>query len=118
MSAGRRRHRSSNCPAGEPAAATWRRRSSAPDPGRLAMADSGAGDTILEVRELTKAFPVRRGVVLRRAVGHVQAVDGVSLALRRGRTLGLVGESGSGKSTVARMLVGVEKPTSGQVLIE
>jgi oligopeptide/dipeptide ABC transporter ATP-binding protein len=78
----------------------------------------GTGDTILEVRDLTKVFPVRRGVVLRRAVGHVQAVDGVSFALRRGRTLGLVGESGSGKSTLARVLVGVEKPTGGQVLVD
>ena len=77
-----------------------------------------AGDVILEVRDLAKVFPVRRGVVLRRTVGTVQAVDGVSLTLRRGHTVGLVGESGSGKTTLARMLVGVERPTGGQVLVD
>jgi oligopeptide transport system ATP-binding protein len=77
-----------------------------------------AGEPVVEVRDLAKVFPVRRGVVLRRTVGHVQAVDGVALTLRRGRTVGLVGESGSGKSTLARMLVGVERPTRGQVLVE
>ena len=75
-------------------------------------------DVIIDVRHLSKVFPVRRGVVLRRTVAEVQAVDDVSLTLRRGRTLGLVGESGSGKSTVARMLVGVERPTAGQVLVD
>ncbi|WP_344249188.1 oligopeptide/dipeptide ABC transporter ATP-binding protein, partial [Isoptericola hypogeus] len=73
---------------------------------------------VLEVRDLAKSYPVRRGVVLRRTVGQVQAVDGVSLTLRRGRTLGLVGESGSGKSTLARVLVGIEKPTRGTVLVD
>ncbi len=77
-----------------------------------------ADEPILEVRDLAKVFPVRRGVVLRRTVGQVQAVDGVSFTLRRGRTLGLVGESGSGKSTLARLLVGVERPTGGQVLVD
>jgi oligopeptide/dipeptide ABC transporter ATP-binding protein len=81
--------------------------------------DGVAGDeVILEVRDLAKVFPVRRGVVLRRTVGTVQAVDGVSLTLRRGHTVGLVGESGSGKTTLARMLVGVERPTGGQVLVD
>ena len=75
-------------------------------------------DVIIDVRHLSKVFPVRRGVVLRRTVAEVQAVDDVSFTLRRGRTLGLVGESGSGKSTVARMLVGVERPTAGQVLVD
>jgi oligopeptide/dipeptide ABC transporter ATP-binding protein len=75
-------------------------------------------DVVLEVRDLAKSYPVRQGLVLKRTTGHVQAVDGVSLALRRGRTLGLVGESGSGKSTLARVLVGIEKPTRGQVLVD
>lgn len=74
-------------------------------------------DPVLEVRELVKHYPVRNGL-LRRSTGAVKAVDGVSLTLERGRTLGLVGESGSGKSTLARVLVGIEKPTSGAVLVD
>lgn len=74
-------------------------------------------EPVLEVRDLVKHYPVRHGL-LRRAVGAVKAVDGVSLTLERGRTLGLVGESGSGKSTLARVLVGIERPTSGEVLVD
>src|SRR5690606_18704674 len=74
-------------------------------------------DAVLEVRDLVKHYPVRQGL-LRRSVAAVKAVDGVSLTLERGRTLGLVGESGSGKSTLARVLVGIEAPTSGQVLVD
>ncbi|GAA2239119.1 dipeptide ABC transporter ATP-binding protein [Promicromonospora sukumoe] len=75
------------------------------------------GRTVLEVRDLVKHYPVQRGL-FHRAARAVKAVDGVSLTLDRGRTLGLVGESGSGKSTLARVLVGVEAPTSGQVLVD
>jgi len=74
-------------------------------------------EPVLEVRDLVKHYPVRNGL-LRRSVGAVKAVDGVSLTLERGKTLGLVGESGSGKSTLARVLVGVETPTSGEVLVD
>lgn len=74
-------------------------------------------EPVLEVRRLVKHYPVRDGL-LRRPTGAVKAVDDVSLALDRGRTLGLVGESGSGKSTLARVLVGIEKPTSGVVLVD
>jgi oligopeptide/dipeptide ABC transporter ATP-binding protein len=74
-------------------------------------------EPVLEVRDLVKHYPVRNGL-LRRPTGAVKAVDGVSLTLERGRTLGLVGESGSGKSTLARVLVGVERPTSGEVLVD
>ncbi|MGQ0629888.1 MAG: ABC transporter ATP-binding protein [Sporichthyaceae bacterium] len=70
-------------------------------------------EVVLEVRDLVKHFPITQGVVLRRKVGAVQAVDGVSFDLRRGETLGLVGESGCGKSTVAKLLMGLETPTSG-----
>ena len=86
--------------------------------GPLMTDQETTGDPILEVRSLAKVFPIRRGVVLRRTVGQVQAVDDVSFTLRHGRTFGLVGESGSGKSTLARMLVGVERPTRGQVLVD
>jgi oligopeptide transport system ATP-binding protein len=71
------------------------------------------GDVVLEVRDLVKHFPLTQGILIKRQVGAVQAVDGVSFELRRGETLGVVGESGCGKSTVAKLLMGLEKPTSG-----
>ena len=69
------------------------------------------------MRDLRKYFPVRKGVLLR-TVGQVQAVDGVSFAVARGTTLGLVGESGCGKTTTARLIVHLEQPDAGQVLID
>jgi len=71
---------------------------------------------ILEVENLVKHFPVLRGV-LRRAVGHVKAVDGVSFAIRPGETLCLVGESGCGKSTVARLILRLLQPTAGTIRV-
>ncbi|MEV4105224.1 oligopeptide/dipeptide ABC transporter ATP-binding protein [Nonomuraea sp. NPDC049649] len=71
-------------------------------------------ETVLRVTDLVKHFPVRRGP-MRRTVGVLKAVDGVSLDLRAGETLGIVGESGCGKSTLARMLTAHERPTSGTV---
>jgi peptide/nickel transport system ATP-binding protein len=75
---------------------------------------SGA-DTLLEVRGLRKFFPIHRGL-LRRAVGHVRAVDDVSFGLPRGETLALVGESGCGKTTTSRCILRALAPTSGQIL--
>jgi oligopeptide/dipeptide ABC transporter ATP-binding protein len=72
---------------------------------------------VLEVRDLVKHFPIQRGL-LKRTVGHVKAVDGVSYAVHRGETLGLVGESGCGKSTTARLVLRLMKPTSGQVFLD
>ncbi|MEU4676661.1 dipeptide ABC transporter ATP-binding protein [Micromonospora sp. NPDC023737] len=72
-------------------------------------------ENILEVRDLVKHYPVTRGVVFRKTVGHVKAVDGVSFELRQGETLGVVGESGCGKSTLARVLMNLERPTAGSV---
>lgn len=70
---------------------------------------------LLEVKDLKMHFPIRRGL-LKRVVGHVRAVDGVSFTVRRGETLGLVGESGCGKTTAGRCIVRAYMPTSGQVL--
>jgi oligopeptide/dipeptide ABC transporter ATP-binding protein len=71
-------------------------------------------DVLLKVRGLTKYFPVRRGV-LSRTVAHVRAVEDVSFAIRRGRTLGLVGESGCGKTTAGRAILRLLEPTAGEV---
>ncbi|NJP67959.1 ABC transporter ATP-binding protein [Streptomyces spiramenti] len=75
------------------------------------------GENVLEVRDLVKHFPITQGIVLRRKVGAVQAVDGINLDLRRGETLGIVGESGCGKSTLAKLLIGLERPTSGTIKV-
>jgi oligopeptide/dipeptide ABC transporter ATP-binding protein len=72
-------------------------------------------EKILEVDNLVKYYPVTQGIVFKKTIGHVQAVDGVSLDLHRGETLGVVGESGCGKSTLARVLMNLERPTSGTV---
>jgi peptide/nickel transport system ATP-binding protein/oligopeptide transport system ATP-binding protein len=72
---------------------------------------------LLEVTDLVKHYPVRAGM-LRRAVGTVHAVDGVSFTVGVGETLGLVGESGCGKSTVARAVLRLVEPTSGSVRID
>jgi len=73
------------------------------------------GAVVLEAKDLVKEFPVTKGMMQRR-VGTVSAVAGVSFDIRKGETLGLVGESGCGKTTIGRMLVGLDKPTSGSVL--
>ena len=72
---------------------------------------------VLAVTDLKKHFPVERGL-LRRTVGHVKAVDGVTFDIARGETLCLVGESGCGKSTVARLILRLLQPTAGQVKLD
>src|SRR6476660_2014746 len=74
-------------------------------------------EALLEVTDLKKHYPVRAGV-LRRQVGTVHAVDGVSFSVGVGETLGLVGESGCGKSTVARTVLRLVEPTSGEIRID
>jgi oligopeptide/dipeptide ABC transporter ATP-binding protein len=72
---------------------------------------------LVEVTDLVKHFPITKGL-LRRTVGHVRAVDGLSFAVNPGETVGLVGESGSGKSTVARLVLRLLDPTSGSIRFE
>jgi oligopeptide transport system ATP-binding protein len=75
-------------------------------------------ESLLEVTDLVKHFPVKRGLLFDREVDRVRAVDGVSFSVGRGETLGLVGESGSGKSTLCRAVLQLTKPTSGSVRFE
>jgi oligopeptide transport system ATP-binding protein len=82
------------------------------------MTESTATSTvepILEVSGLVKHFPLTQGVLFKKQVGAVKAVDGVDFTLGAGETLGIVGESGCGKSTVAKMLVNLERPTAGSI---
>ncbi|MYY11247.1 dipeptide ABC transporter ATP-binding protein [Streptomyces sp. SID4919] len=73
------------------------------------------GEPILEVRGLVKHYPLTQGILFKKQVGAVKAVDGVDFDLHQGETLGIVGESGCGKSTVAKMLVHLERPTAGVI---
>ncbi|HEX9584687.1 MAG TPA: ABC transporter ATP-binding protein, partial [Gammaproteobacteria bacterium] len=76
------------------------------------------GETLLEVRNLKKYFPVTEGILIQKTVGQVKAVDGVSFEIRKGETLGLVGESGCGKTTTGRCILQLERPSSGEIVFE
>ena len=67
-------------------------------------------DSIIRLEECRKYFPVTKGLVIRRAIGQVKAVDGISFEIREGETYSLVGESGCGKTTTAKMVLQVEPP--------
>lgn len=71
---------------------------------------------LLDVRNLVMHFPLTQGIIFQKKVGAVQAVDGLSFAVKKGETLGLVGESGCGKSTTGRAILQLYKPTAGEVI--
>ena len=73
---------------------------------------SSNGNELLRIEDLIKHFPIKAGI-LKRTVGQVRAVDGVSLAIQPGETLGVVGESGCGKTTLGRTIMKLLEPTSG-----
>jgi peptide/nickel transport system ATP-binding protein len=77
-----------------------------------------SSDTLLEGRDLVKYFPHGSKGIFGKPDGHVQAVDGVSISLGKGKTLGIVGESGCGKSTLARVLTRLVEPTSGSIFLD
>ncbi|AXS79535.1 ABC transporter ATP-binding protein [Dechloromonas sp. HYN0024] len=96
----------------------WQGEAVADDAGRHAVTelDIEPGRPFLQVSDLKVHFPIRKGF-LQRTVGHVRAVDGVSLAISAGRTLALVGESGCGKTTVGKALLQLIRPTAGSVAL-
>src|SRR5690349_18794799 len=75
-------------------------------------------EVILDIQGLYKYFPITQGIVFKKKIGDVRAVDGVNLQLHKGETLGLVGESGCGKSTLAKLLMVLERPTAGSAFYE
>jgi oligopeptide/dipeptide ABC transporter ATP-binding protein len=89
-----------------------------PQAAAPATGPAAGDDVLVQVDNLVKYFPIRGAGLIARTVGQVQAVDGVSLTVRRGQTLGLVGETGSGKTTLARCIAGLIPVTSGRVIFD
>jgi oligopeptide/dipeptide ABC transporter ATP-binding protein len=76
---------------------------------------TGGGDVLVNIEDVYKHFPIKQGIIFQREVARVHAVDGVSLEVRRGETLGIVGETGCGKSTLARCITGLHPVTKGRI---
>jgi oligopeptide/dipeptide ABC transporter ATP-binding protein len=79
---------------------------------------AAGGEVLVEIHNVVKHFPIKQGIVFKREVGRVHAVDGVSMQVRRGETLGLVGETGCGKSTLARCITRLYPVTSGRIVFD
>lgn len=75
-------------------------------------------DTLIEIKNLSMYFPIRKGIIRQQKIAEVKAVDGVNFFIRKGETLGLVGESGCGKTTLGRCLLQLIRPTTGEVYFE
>jgi peptide/nickel transport system ATP-binding protein len=88
-----------------------------PTPAAAAANGSADDEPLLRLHDLVKEYPITAGAILQRKVGSVKAVSGVSFDVPEGQTLGLVGESGCGKTTIGKMIVGLERPTSGTVML-
>lgn len=81
------------------------------------MADNKEREVMFKIKDLQQWFPIKKGM-LKKTVGHVKAVDGISLEIYKGETLGIVGESGCGKSTLGRVILNLITPTSGTVTFD
>ncbi|CAN5724281.1 dipeptide ABC transporter ATP-binding protein [soil metagenome] len=87
-------------------------------PEAKVKSDKAQGDPLLSVHNLTKYFPITKGIILQREVARVHAVDGVNFNIYPGETLGLVGESGCGKSTTARLILRLIEATTGDIVFD
>jgi oligopeptide transport system ATP-binding protein len=85
---------------------------------RAGTMSTNNNDILVEVQDLKVYFPVAVGSLIKRKIGDIKAVDGVSFSIRRGETLGLVGESGSGKTTTGNALLQLDRPTGGKIFFE
>jgi len=79
---------------------------------------NNSNNILIEVKDLTMYFPLTRGIIFQKKIGDIKAVDGINFYINRGETLGLVGESGCGKTTTGRVLLQLEKPTSGEIFFD
>src|SRR5689334_2596141 len=90
----------------------------APEASPVPAGAAAGGDEVVRVDDLKMHFPLTKGTIIQRRVATVQAVDGISFALKRGGTLGLVGESGCGKSTTGLAILRMLEPTAGRIVFE